>query len=291
MKSLPLALPIPPRLGRHHAGLVLARDPQRRHGLRLHRSRPRPRLRRHPLRGRHRLHRHPRSRTRSACPSTTWKSPPRCNPTALNEDDLAAGLFDDAAVEIWRVNWAETDQRVLMRSGSLGEVRRSGTAFTAEVRGLAAYLQQPKGRAVPVCLRRRPRRRALRRRSRRSRLPRHRHRRHRSERARQFAASGLDAFADGWFNARPGHLHQRRQRRAIAMEVKRHTARRHQRRDRAVAAHGPRIAPATASRSPPAATSASPPAARSSPTPSISAASRTCPATTTSSPSPAPANP
>jgi uncharacterized phage protein (TIGR02218 family) len=64
----------------------------------------------------------------------------------LNEDDLASGLFDDAAVEIWRVNWADTEQRVLMRSGSLGEVRRSGTAFTAEVRGLAHYLQQPKGR-------------------------------------------------------------------------------------------------------------------------------------------------
>jgi len=33
-----------------------------------------------------------------------------------------------------------------MRSGSLGEVRRSGAAFTAEVRGLAHYLQQPRGR-------------------------------------------------------------------------------------------------------------------------------------------------
>lgn len=64
----------------------------------------------------------------------------------LNEDDLAAGLYDDAVVEIWRVNWADTESRVLMRSGSLGEVRRSGAAFTAEVRGLAHYLQQPKGR-------------------------------------------------------------------------------------------------------------------------------------------------
>lgn len=64
----------------------------------------------------------------------------------LNENDLAAGLYDDAAVEIWRVNWADTGQRVLMRTGSLGEVRRSGAAFTAEVRGLAHYLQQPRGR-------------------------------------------------------------------------------------------------------------------------------------------------
>jgi uncharacterized phage protein (TIGR02218 family) len=64
----------------------------------------------------------------------------------LSADDLAAGLYDDAAIEIWRVNWTDTDQRVLMRAGSLGEVRRSGSAFTAEVRGLAHYLQQPKGR-------------------------------------------------------------------------------------------------------------------------------------------------
>lgn len=65
---------------------------------------------------------------------------------ALAEADLAAGLYDDAAVEIFRVNWADTSQRALMRSGSLGEVRRSGIAFSAEVRGLAHYLQQPKGR-------------------------------------------------------------------------------------------------------------------------------------------------
>ena len=64
----------------------------------------------------------------------------------LAEDDLAAGLYDDAAVEIWRVNWQDTESRVLMRAGSLGEVRRSGAAFTAEVRGLAHYLQQPRGR-------------------------------------------------------------------------------------------------------------------------------------------------
>lgn len=65
---------------------------------------------------------------------------------SLNEADLAAGLYDDARIEIYRVNWLDTAQRVLMRTGSLGEVRRSGTSFTAEVRGLAHYLQQPKGR-------------------------------------------------------------------------------------------------------------------------------------------------
>jgi len=64
----------------------------------------------------------------------------------LNEDDLAAGLFDDAAIEIWRVNWSAPDQRVLMRSGNLGQVKRGKTGFQAEVRGLAHRLNQPTGR-------------------------------------------------------------------------------------------------------------------------------------------------
>ena len=64
----------------------------------------------------------------------------------LSEDDLAAGVYDDAQVEIYRVNWSNPEQRVLMRSGSLGEVRRSGLSFTAEVRGLSHYLQEPGGR-------------------------------------------------------------------------------------------------------------------------------------------------
>lgn len=64
----------------------------------------------------------------------------------LNEDDLAAGRYDDAKIEIFRVNRLSPADRVLMRQGSLGEVKRSGSGFAAEVRGLAHYLQQPKGR-------------------------------------------------------------------------------------------------------------------------------------------------
>ena len=64
----------------------------------------------------------------------------------LEERDIVAGLYDDARVEIWRVNWQSPEQRVLMRAGSLGEIRRNGLAFTAEVRGLSHYLQQPSGR-------------------------------------------------------------------------------------------------------------------------------------------------
>jgi len=118
----------------------------------------------------------------------------------LNEDDLAAGRYDAAAVELWLVDWSAPDLRVLMAKGSLGEVRREGPAFTAEMRGLSQQLAAETGRlftatcaadlgdarctvdlglaafrgsgtvaAVTATAR--------------------------------FSASGLDAFADGWFTA------------------------------------------------------------------------------------------
>tara|TARA_R110000868_G_scaffold40543_4_gene139795 strand:- start:7264 stop:8142 length:879 start_codon:yes stop_codon:yes gene_type:complete len=64
----------------------------------------------------------------------------------LSEDDLDAGLFDDALIEVWRVNWGDTEQRVLLRKGNLGEVTRGATGFSAELRGLAHRLNQPVGR-------------------------------------------------------------------------------------------------------------------------------------------------
>ena len=116
----------------------------------------------------------------------------------LNEADLAAGLFDGARIEIWRVNWAQPEQRLLMMSGSIGEVKRGEASFTAELRGLAHSLDQQQGRtfqyacdatlgdarcgidlggpayhgAGTVTA---------------------------AGSAYQFLASGLDAFADGWF--------------------------------------------------------------------------------------------
>jgi uncharacterized phage protein (TIGR02218 family) len=66
---------------------------------------------------------------------------------SLNEDDLAAGLYDNAAIEIWRVNWSAPDMRLLMRKGNIGQVVRNGSAFQAELRGLAHILNQPVGRA------------------------------------------------------------------------------------------------------------------------------------------------
>jgi uncharacterized phage protein (TIGR02218 family) len=64
----------------------------------------------------------------------------------LDEQRLKAGDFDHAQIEIWRVNWADVSQRVLMRKGHLGEVQYGDGAFKAEVRGLSHLLSQQKGR-------------------------------------------------------------------------------------------------------------------------------------------------
>ncbi len=65
---------------------------------------------------------------------------------SLNEDDLAAGRYDAAAVEVWLVDWCEPSLGVLLAKGALGEVRREGAAFNAELRGLSHRLAEESGR-------------------------------------------------------------------------------------------------------------------------------------------------
>ncbi len=64
----------------------------------------------------------------------------------ITETDILDGRWDNAGVEVWRVNWAATGQRVLMRRGAIGQIRRGRLAFVAEVRSLAHVLGQTVGR-------------------------------------------------------------------------------------------------------------------------------------------------
>lgn len=64
----------------------------------------------------------------------------------LGETRLQAGDFDNAAIEVWLVNWQDVNQRLLVRSGNLGEVTHGSLGFTCELRGLAHQLNQPQGR-------------------------------------------------------------------------------------------------------------------------------------------------
>jgi len=64
----------------------------------------------------------------------------------IAEKDIDAGLYDDAGVEIWLVNWQEPQQRLLMDLFNIGEIRRADGAFIVELRGMAHRLDEERGR-------------------------------------------------------------------------------------------------------------------------------------------------
>lgn len=65
----------------------------------------------------------------------------------LTEADIAGGLYDGASVETWLVDWTNPQTRLLLDIGTIGEIRREGDAFVAELRGVAARLDAEVGRS------------------------------------------------------------------------------------------------------------------------------------------------
>jgi uncharacterized phage protein (TIGR02218 family) len=119
---------------------------------------------------------------------------------SLAEADLAASRYDAADIEVYLLDWSEPSLSVLLAKGVLGEVRREGAAFSVEFRSLAHRLDEESGRLyTATCSADLGDARctvdltdpafhgsgmvaAL-------------------AGASAFHASGLDAFADGWFTA------------------------------------------------------------------------------------------
>ncbi len=64
----------------------------------------------------------------------------------ITEADILDGRWDNAEVELWRVNWQAPSQRVLMRRGAIGQIRRGRHAFVAEIRSMSHILGQTVGR-------------------------------------------------------------------------------------------------------------------------------------------------
>jgi uncharacterized phage protein (TIGR02218 family) len=138
----------------------------------------------------------------------------------LTEADLAAGRYDAAAIDTWLIDWSEPSLKLLLGTGTLGEVRREGAAFAVEVRGLADRLSEQRGRIytatcsadlgdarcaidlTDAAFRGTGAIAAL-------------------SGTSAFTASGLDAFVSGWFTA--GHLSWTSGANAgLAIEVKSH---------------------------------------------------------------------
>lgn len=68
-------------------------------------------------------------------------------------EDLEAGLWDGALLELREVNWRDLGMGArIVRMGELGEVQRDGLRYRAELRGLAARLANNIGRSIyPTC--------------------------------------------------------------------------------------------------------------------------------------------
>lgn len=60
----------------------------------------------------------------------------------LTEADILAGRYDDAEMELLRVNWADPSQFYIEKRGNLGNLDRRGLAFTAEFRSISHRLNQ-----------------------------------------------------------------------------------------------------------------------------------------------------
>lgn len=71
----------------------------------------------------------------------------------ISEEDIFAGKYDFAEIEIFQVNYADLSQGTMVLSrGTLGEVRMMDHRFVVEVRGLSQQLSQSVGEVFsPSC--------------------------------------------------------------------------------------------------------------------------------------------
>lgn len=72
---------------------------------------------------------------------------------SIQEEDIRAGLYDDAEITVFLVNYANADAGALMlKRGWFGEVTLKDQAFVVEVRGLHEVLQRTIGEVyTPTC--------------------------------------------------------------------------------------------------------------------------------------------
>lgn len=70
---------------------------------------------------------------------------------SIRAEDLAAGLFDDAAIEIGAVDWLTRDHHTLY-AGHIGRIEDDSTQFSAELRSAKSLLEQDLvPRTSPTC--------------------------------------------------------------------------------------------------------------------------------------------
>lgn len=73
--------------------------------------------------------------------------------STIKEQDLLAGLWDNAKIQVFWVNYEDlTMGSLIQKTGTLGQLTLKGTSFTAEVRGLTqAYVNNIGDLYAPLC--------------------------------------------------------------------------------------------------------------------------------------------
>lgn len=66
----------------------------------------------------------------------------------IRNEDVAAGLYDNAKIETFLVNWRQPEDFALLRTATIGKITRSGNSFVAELESLTHRLDQPNGRTM-----------------------------------------------------------------------------------------------------------------------------------------------
>lgn len=66
----------------------------------------------------------------------------------IRDTDIAAGLYDNAKVETFLVNWMELQHHALLRAATIGKITRSDQRFVAELESATHGLDQPSGRYI-----------------------------------------------------------------------------------------------------------------------------------------------
>jgi uncharacterized phage protein (TIGR02218 family) len=76
----------------------------------------------------------------------------RLDDTSIKDSDIAAGVYDGAMVTIYKVDWRDVTNRIILMRGPLGKVSRGQIAYKAQIKSLTAYADQRLGSVYsPKC--------------------------------------------------------------------------------------------------------------------------------------------
>jgi uncharacterized phage protein (TIGR02218 family) len=72
------------------------------------------------------------------------------NSALITDEDLQSGLYDQAIIETWVVNWQDLDQNFLLDMHVIGQITQKDFSYQAEIRSMSSLFDQDKGRIYQI---------------------------------------------------------------------------------------------------------------------------------------------